>query len=165
MRTPDQIHSLVDSLRRSHAEKDERQRNVRDVRSGEIDTVVPGSMPDAWPRPIVANMIDTTARDIAEVMGVMPAINCSNSVMTSERAKKFSSKRTKIAHHYIGVSKLEAGKMVEFCDHYSTYGEAVFAIVPDFQRKTPVLVVENPIGAYPEFDLFSQLKSFTRVWR
>lgn len=165
MRTPDQIHSLVDSLRRSHAEKDERQRNVRDVRSGEIDTVVPGSMPDAWPRPIVANLIDTTARDIAEVMGAMPAINCANSVMTSERAKKFSSKRTKIAHHYIGASRLEAGKLVEFCDHYSTYGEGIFAVVPDYVRKMPILVVENPIGAYPEFDLFSQLKSFTRVWR
>lgn len=164
-RTLDQIHSLVDSLRRANAERDQRQKDVRDVRSGEIDTVVPGSMPEAWPRPIVANMIDVTARDIAEVMGVMPAINCTNSVMTSNRAKKFSSKRTKIAYHYTHASKLESGKQVEFCDHYSTYGMAIYSIEPDFVRKTPIIRVDNPIGAYPEIDLFGNLKSFTRVWR
>lgn len=164
-RTPDQIHAMVESLRRANADKDQRQKDVRDVRSGEIDTVIPGSMPDAWPRPIVANAIDTSARDIAEVMGVMPAINCNNSVMTSNRAKKFSSKRTKIANHYITISRLEAGKQVEFCDHYNTYGMGIYSVEPDFVRKMPIIRVDNPIGAYCEFDLFSQLKSFTRVWR
>ena len=163
-RSHDQIHALVESMRLANHDRDLRQKNVRDVRSGEIDTVVPQSMPDAWPKPIVANVIDTTARDIAEVMGVMPAINCTNGIMTSQRAKKFSGKRTKIASHYITVSRLEAGKQVEFCDQYSTFGMAVYSVEPDFENKTPVIRVESPIGCYPEMDIFGNLRSFTKVW-
>lgn len=165
VRTPTEIHSKVESLRRAHSDRDQRQKDVRDVRSGDIEHVVPGSMPDAWPKPIVANAIDTTGRDISEVMGVMPAINCTNGVMTSDRAKKFSSKRTKVAHHYIAVSRLEAGKQIEFCDHYNTYGMAVYSVEPDFSRSTPIIRIENPISAYPEYNLFGVLQSYTRVWR
>ncbi len=165
VRTPAEIHSKVESLRRANSDRDQRQRDVRDIRSGDIEHVVPGSMPDAWPKPIVANAIDTTARDISEVMGVMPAINCTNGVMTSNRAKKFSSKRTKIAQYYIEASRLEAGKQIEFCDNYNTYGMAVYSVEPDFERKTPVIRVENPISAYPEYNLFGILQSYTRVWR
>ncbi len=165
VRTPTEIHSKVEALRKANSERDQRQKDVRDVRAGNIEQVVPGSMPDAWPKPIVANAIDTTARDISEVMGVMPAVNCTNSVMTSARAKKFSSRRTQIAQHYIQVSRLEAGKQIEFCDHFNTYGMAVYSIEPDFERQTPVIRIENPISAYPEYNLFGVLQSYTRVWR
>ena len=66
--TIDKVSQKVESLRRAAADRDQRQRDVHDVRSGDIDTVMPGAMPDAWPKPIVANMIDTSARDMAEVM-------------------------------------------------------------------------------------------------
>lgn len=165
VRTPTEIHTKVEALRKANSERDQRQKDVRDVRAGNIEQVVPGSMPDAWPKPIVANAIDTTARDISEVMGVMPAINCVNSVMTSARAKKFSSRRTKVAQHYIQVSRLEAGKQIEFCDHFNTYGMAVYSIEPDFERMTPVIRIENPISAYPEYNLFGVIQSYTRIWR
>jgi hypothetical protein len=165
MRTPSQIFNKVEALRKAHSDRDQRQKDVRDIRAGDIEQVVPGSMPDAWPKPIVANAIDTTARDISEVMGAMPAINCTNSIMTSARAKKFSSKRTKIAQHYVLVSRLEAGKQIEFCDYYNTYGMAVYSVEPDFDRMTPIIRVENPISAYPEYNIFGVLQSYTRVWR
>jgi len=161
----DVIHKKVQALRDAARDRDQRHKDVHDVRSGDIDTVVPGSMPDAWPRPVVANMIDATARDLSEVMGQMPAVNCTNSLQTSDRSKKFSSRRTKIAAHYIIASQLQSGMQVEFCDFYTTYGMAIYSVEPDFENKTPIIRVENPMGVYPEFDLFRRLKSYTKVWR
>lgn len=163
--TLDQIQKKVQSLRQAARVRDQRHRDVHDVRSGDIQNMIPGSMPDAFPKPIIANLIDTSARDIAEVMGVMPAINCTNSLQTSDRSRKFSSKRTKIANHFALVSRLPAGKQVEFCDHYSTFGMAVYSVEPNFDLKMPIIRVESPMGVYPEFDLFGRLRSYTKVWR
>lgn len=160
----DRIHAKVEALRDSQSERDQRNRDVHDVRSGDIDTVIPGAMPDPFPKPVVANEIDVNARDIAEVMGQMPSVNCSNSLQTSDRSKKFSSKRTKIAHYYMQVSNLAAGEQIKYCDHYSSYGFSVYSVEPDFEKRTPRIRVENPMGGYPEFDLFGQLRSYSRVW-
>jgi hypothetical protein len=161
----DQITGKVESLRRAAADRDQRMRDVHDVRSGDIDTVVPGSMPDAWPKPIVANLIDTSARDMSEVMGTMPSVNCSTSITTTDKAKKFGTKKTKVANHYIQTSGLGAGRQVTLADHYITYGMAIYTIEPDFENKRPHIRVENPMGVYPETDMFGQLKSYSKVWR
>lgn len=159
------IFAKVEALRRAAADRDQRHRDVHDVRSGDIDTVIPGSMPDAWPKPIVANLIDTSARDLAEVMGTMPSVNCSTGILTTDKAKKVSSKKTKVANYYIQASGLNAGKQVELADHYTTYGLAIYSIEPDFVDKRPHIRVENPMGVYPETDMFGRLKSYTKVWR
>lgn len=161
----DVIHKKVNALRDAARERDQRHRDVHDIRSGQVDTVIPGAMPDAWPRPVIANMIDAVARDKSEVMGQMPAVNCTNSLQTSDRSKKFSSKRTKIANHYLLASRLQAGKQIEFCDHYETFGMAVYSVEPDFERQTPVIRIEHPQGVYPEFGLFGELRSYTKLWR
>jgi len=165
MLTYDQVTRKVEALRQAARDRDQRMKDVHDVRSGDIDTVIPGAMPDPWPRPITANSIDTSARDLAEVMGQMPAINCTNSLQTSDRSRKFSSKRTKVANHYVIQSNLTRGKQVEFCDHFNTYGMAIYSVEPDFDNKCPILRVENPMGVYPELDLFGRLRSYTKVWR
>lgn len=159
------ITHKVEALRRAAADRDQRQRDVHDVRSGDVDNVVPGSMPDAWPKPIVANLIDTSARDVAEVMGAMPSINCSTGILTTDKAKKFSSKKTKVANYYVQASGLNAGKQITLADHYITYGMAIYVIEADFEDKRPHIRVENPMGVYPEFDIFGHLKSYTKVWR
>jgi len=161
----EQIFQKVEALRRANQDADQRARDVHDVRSGDIESVMPGSMPDAWPKPIVANMIDTAARDIAEVMGQMPSINCASGVMTTDKAKRFSSKRTKIANHYVQNSRLQAGKQITFFDYYNSYGMAVYVVEPDFEDQVPRIRVENPMGAYPEFDLWGRVKSYSRIWR
>lgn len=165
MRNIENIASRVESLRRAYADRDQRHRDVHDVRSGDIDTVVPGSMPDAWPKPIVANLIDTSARDVAEVMGTIPSINCACGTMATDKAKKFASKKTKIANHYIQASGLTAGRQVTLADYYTTYGMAIYVVEPDFKAKRPHIRVENPMGVYPEFDMFGRVKSYTKVWR
>src|SRR5258707_2454265 len=161
----EQVAMKVESLRRSAAGRDQRMRDVHDVRSGEIDTVMPGAMPDAWPKPIVANLIDTSARDFAETMGTMPSINCSAGVITTDKSKKFMAKRTKIANHYVQSRKLQNGHQVEFCDYYNTYGMGIYVIEPDFEDKMPRIRVENPMGVYPEMDLYGRIRSYTKVWR
>lgn len=164
-RTLDEVTRKVQSLKDAARDRDQRQRDLRDIRSGDIDTVMPGSMPEPFPYPVVANMIDLDARDKSEVMGQMPSINCTNSLQTSDRSKKFSSRRTKVATHYTLVSRLEAGEQIKFCDYYNSYGMAAYIVEPDFQRKTPVIRVENPLGAYPEFDIFGNLRSYSRIWQ
>lgn len=164
-RTLESIFQRVEALRRASADRDQRNRDVHDVRSGDIDNVVPGSMPDAWPKPIVANLIDTSARDMAEVMGVMPSINCATGVLTTDKAKKFSSKKTKIANHYVQSSKLNAGSQVEISDHYLTYGMGVYVVEPDFENKRPHIRVENPLGVYFETNMFGHTVSMTKVYK
>lgn len=159
------IAAKVEALRRAASDRDQRMRDVHDVRSGDIDTVIPGAMPDAWPKPIVANLVDTSARDFAEMMGTMPSINCSAGVTTTDKAKKYSGKRTKIANHYVIESKLSSGYQVEFCDHYTTYGMGIYVVEPDFATKTPRIRVENPMGVYPEVDLYGRIRSYTKIWR
>jgi hypothetical protein len=163
--TLDNIYSKVESLRRAAADRDQRHRDVHDVRSGDIDTVIPGSMPDAWPKPIVANLVDTSARDMAETMGVMPSVNCTTSIMSTAKSKQFNSKKTKIANWYLIQSKLYAGMQITAADNYLTYGLAIYVIEPDFNDKRPHIRVENPMGVYPECDLYGRLRSYTKVWR
>jgi len=159
-----EVANKVTKLRFAARARDQRNKDLRDIRSGDVDTIIPGAMPDAWPKPIVANLIDTTARDIAETMGVMPSVNCSSGIITSAAAKKFSALRTKMAHYWVQRSGLPSGKQVEWCDSYNSYGMGVYCVEPDFEAKMPVIRVENPMGVYPEFDLFGRLKSYTKVW-
>jgi len=164
-RSLEEVTRKVQALKDAARDRDQRQRDLRDIRSGDIDTVIPGAMPEPWPYPVVANMIDTVARDTSEVMGQMPAINCTNSMQTSDRSKKFSSRRTRIASHYVLCSRLAAGEQVKFCDYYLSYGMGIYIVEPDVERKTPIIRVENPIGAYPELDVFGNLRSYSRCWR
>lgn len=163
--TIENVAMKVESLRRAAADRDQRMRDVHDVRSGDIDTVIPGAMPDAWPKPIVANLIDTSARDFAETMGGMPSINCSAGVITTDKSKKYMAKRTKIANHYVQSSMLQHGHQVEFCDYYNTYGMGIYVVEADFEDKMPRIRVENPMGVYPEIDLYGRVRSYTKVWR
>lgn len=163
-RTFEDLKRRVESLRTASAERDARWNDVYSVRSGDTDSVMPGSMPEAWPKPIVANLIDTSARDMAEVMGAMPSINCSAGTMTTNKAKLFSSKRTKIANHYVQCSGLDAGRQVTAADHYTTYGMVIYCIEADFENKRPYIRVENPMGTYIERDLFGRVKSYSKVW-
>lgn len=159
-----EIHRKVDRLRRAHWERDERMMNVQDVRSGKLDNIMPGVMPDSWPKPIVANMIDVAARGMAETMANMPSINCTSGVMTSDRAKKFTAKRTKIVNWYVYSSHLDV-RQVNLCDHYNTFGMGIYIVEPDLVNGHPRIRVESPLHAYPEIDVWGKIQSFTRTWR
>lgn len=158
------VAKRVEALRRFYAERDARHMTVYDVRTGKIDNVMPGTMPDIWPKPIVANAIDVAARQMAENLAPLPAINCANGVVTSERQRKYVAKKTKIAHSYVDHSQLRS-KMTQGCDWYLSYGSLPFVVEPDFEAGCPRIRIENPMKAYPQFDLSGKVISFTKVWR
>lgn len=158
------IAARVEALRRDAVERDQRHQTVFDARSQKIDNIAPGSMPDAWPRPITANIIDTSARQLAENLAPLPSINCAPGVVTSERQKKMVAKRTKVAYSYIIDSNLKA-KMPEACDWYLMYGSFAFVVEPDFREGRPRIRVQSGMKAYPEFDLAGRVRSYTHVWR
>lgn len=158
------VAKRVEGLRRFYQERDSRHMTVYDVRTGKIDNVMPGTMPDIWPKPIVANAIDIACRQMAENLAPLPAINCANGVVSSERQRKRVAKRTKIAHSYVDSSNLPS-KMTQGCDWYLSYGSMPFVVEPDFEAGMPRIRIENPMKTYPQFDLAGKVISFTKVWR
>lgn len=158
------IARRVKALRASNAERDSRYHELYDIRRGKLEDVMPGSMPDAWPKPIVANWIDTSARQLAENLAPLPAINCATGVMASFTARKFAGKRTKIAYSYVDESELKRHAPTA-CDWYISYGMMPIIVEPDFVKGRPRLRYDSPMKAYPQWDLHGKLISYTKIWR
>jgi len=131
------------------------------VRKGNINKVFPGLFPDDYPKPMVANFIDIAARDVSEVIAPLPAFNCSSTNSVSDRARQKADKRTMIAAGYRDQSRLQT-QMFTGADRYVTFGVLPILVEIDYERKTPVINIDDPIGAYPDFDRFGRLVSYTK---
>lgn len=156
-----EIYDKARRLQTASSDIDQRWQDVRAARRGDLDQVFPDLVSEEWPKPIVANFIDTVARDLAEIVAPLPTFNCSSSTMQSDAARKFADKRTKIAMHYVTCSKLE-NQMQWGADHYFSYGIAVFYVEPDYKDKVPRINVEEPVGGYPEFDRWGRIRTYTK---
>lgn len=155
---------IVDKCRRlqmAHRATEQRWHDVRAARRGDLDQIFPDLVSEEWPKPIVANFVDTVARDLSEIVAPLPSFSCTSSTMMSDTARKFADKRTKIAMHYVTCSKLEV-QMQWGADHYFSYGLGVFYIEPDFEDKTPRINVEEPVGGYPEWDRWGRVRTYTK---
>ena len=95
-----QISARVDNLVYRASERDARQQDVLAVRKGKIASVYPDFFPEGVDANVVANFIDIVARDLSEVMAPLPAVNCSAANQSSDRARAFADKRTRIASNY-----------------------------------------------------------------
>ena len=161
MLTMDQIGARVQTLRyRAHG-RDQRNGDVQMVRQGKISQVYPNFFPDGIDQNVVANFIDIVARDLAEVMAPLPAVNCSAANQTNDRARKFADTRTRIASNYFNHSDLQV-QMYNGADMYITYGFLPFIIELDEEAKLPRIRLENPVGAYPEFDRYGRCVAFAK---
>lgn len=156
-----QIAARVESMKRRYAERDSRMANVLAVRQGNIDKVFPDFFPEALPYPMVANFIDVAARDLAEVLAPLPSFNCSTVNVNSERAKAVAEKRTQIANFYIQNSRLNT-QMYTGADWFLTFGFLPFVVEIDEENRTPRIRLDNPLGAYPEFDRYGRLVAYAR---
>ena len=157
----EQIASRVESLRFRNRERDARNLDVLAVRKGQISQVYPDFFPEGVDANVVANFIDVVARDLSEVMAPLPAINCSAANSVSDKARSFADKRTRIASNYFSHSDLSV-QMYSGADWYITYGFVPFMIELDEESKLPRIRVENPIGAYPEFDRYGRCTAFAK---
>ena len=161
MLSMDQIGARVQTLRyRAHG-RDQRNGDVQMVRQGKISQVYPNFFPDGIDQNVVANFIDIVARDLAEVMAPLPAINCSAVNSTNERARVFADTRTRIANNYFVNSDFQV-QMYNGADMYITYGFLPFVIELDEEAKLPRIRLENPVGAYPEFDRYGRCVAFAK---
>ena len=157
----EQVVARVESLRYRNHERDARNLDVLAVRKGKIAQVYPNFFPEGVDANVVANFIDIVARDLSEVMAPLPAVNCSAANQVSDRARTFADKRTRIASNYFQHSDL-AVQMYSGADWYLTYGFVPFIIELDDEAKLPRIRIENPIGAYPEFDRYGRCVAFAK---
>jgi len=159
--TIQQVVSRVQALRYRNTSRDMRNGDVQMVRQGKISQVYPNFFPDGIDQNVVANFIDIVARDLAEMIAPLPAINCSAVNQTSDRARTFADKRTRIAANYFRHSELEVN-MYNGADMFITYGFLPFIIELDEEAKLPRIRLENPVGAYPEFDRYGRCIAFVK---
>ena len=156
-----QVFARVESLRYLNGERDQRNLDVLAVRKGKIAEVYPDFFPEGVDSNVVANFIDIVARDLSEVMAPLPAINCSAANAVTDRARRFADTRTRIAANYFSHSDL-AVQMYQGADWYLTYGFLPFVVELDEEAKLPRIRIENPLGAYPEFDRYGRCVAFAK---
>jgi len=157
----EQVAARVQSLRYRNTERDGRNLDVLAVRKGKIAEVYPDFFPAGVDANVVANFIDIVARDLSEVMAPLPAVNCSAANQTSDKARQFADKRTRIASNYFQHSDLSV-QMYSGADWYITFGFVPFIVELDEESKLPRIRIENPVGAYPEFDRYGRCVAFVK---
>jgi hypothetical protein len=137
-------------------------RDVLSVRQGDISKVYPAMFSEDYAKPLVANIIDVSARDLAEAMAPLPSFNCSAANMVSDSARKAADLRGRIANYYIDKSELGI-QMYTGADWYNTYGQLIARVELDYDDNNPIIQLINPFGAYPELDRFGRCLSLTQI--
>ena len=162
MLTVKEVTAKVARLQTKYAARDGRMRDVLSVRQGDISKVYPSMFSDDYPKPLVANIIDVAARDLAESMAPLPSFNCSASNTVSDTARKAADLRGRIANYYVDRSELGV-QMYTGADWYNTYGMLIARVELDYDDSNPIIKLINPFGAYPEIDRFGRCLSLTQI--
>lgn len=145
------IFAKCQSLVQHYSRRDKETHTVRAVRRGDFESIAPGSFSEDFPAPIIANQIDTMARDMSATLSPLPSFNCLPSSILNDRSKNFAEKRTKIAHYYVESSNLQA-QMPDAVDSYHGYGMFVGEVRPDPKNKCPKIKMLDGGFAYPTWD-------------
>jgi hypothetical protein len=159
-----QVSNKLDSLKRAAVARDARMTDILAVRSGHMESIAPDLFPEGFAKPMVANFIDVVARDLAELLAPLPSINCTSIDINSDAAKRRADKRTLIANNYIYSSGLE-NQMYYGADWFLSYGFMPIVVEPDFAERVVRIRVENPMGAYPEYDRYGRCVSYSKVYK
>lgn len=145
------VFARVEALKNKYSGRDGRATQVRYVREGDFDRIAPDLFSDEWPRPTVANLIDTMSRDFAASLAPLPTFSCSATSMINQTARDFADKRTKIANNYVQFSNL-ASQNIDGADGYNCYGLYALRVEPDFDAKLPRMRVLDGATVYPLWD-------------
>ena len=162
MLTVKEVTAKVARLQTKYAARDARMRDVLSVRQGDISKVYPSMFSDEYPKPLVANIIDVAARDLAESMAPLPSFNCSAANTVSDTARKAADLRGRIANYYVDRSELGV-QMYTGADWYNTYGMLIGRVELDYENEEPMIKMINPFGTYPEIDRFGRCLSLTQI--
>ena len=157
----EQIAMKVHALKLKYSDRDSRMADILEIRRGNMINVAPEYFPEGMSKPMIANFIDVAARDISEVLAPLPSFNCQTTNITSDRAKKNADTRTLIANNYVQFARLQT-QMYTGADYYGTYGFLPIVVEPDTENRLPRIRIENPIGAYPEFDRYGRIVAYSK---
>jgi hypothetical protein len=158
------IAGKVDSLQKHYHNRDARMNDILAVRRGQISSVYPDFFPEGFSKPMIANFVDVAARDMAEILAPLPSFNCITQNVNSEAEKKRLEKRTMIVNNYMQFSNMQS-QMYTGADWYLSYGFLPFVIEADIDTRMPRIRVDNPLSAYPEFDRWNRLQSYTKIYK
>lgn len=159
-----QIAVKVEALKRRNLSRDARMADILEVRRGNLVNVFPEMFPEGATKAMVANFVDVAARDVSEVLAPLPSFNCTTTDNSSDRAKKSADIRSLIVNNYVQASRLQT-QMYQGADWYGTYGFLPIIIEADWENNLPRIRVENPLGAYPEYDRYGRVVSYTKRYK
>lgn len=132
---------LYEQLKTANSKRSEANERVAQVRRGQLPDGMAEFFPSNWPAHITANMVDTAARDMGEVLGELPTVRC-RPASSSDNASQKAARRTKIALGYIEQSGLQR-HMYAACDRLVTFTTLPFIVEPDFEIGGPVIRVAS----------------------
>lgn len=159
------IAGRVQMARARCHERDRNHQRIIAMRQGKYEEVAPGLFNTAeFDQPLVANLIDTTARDVAEVMAPLPTFNCQSASLSNSSDQRRQDTRAAIANAYVQASKLQK-QMFGGADRYNTFGFLAYIVEPDAERQTPVIRVGTHHGAYYAKDYVGRVKEYFEVYR
>jgi hypothetical protein len=153
----DEIKDNYDRYRQMYSDRDTRMEQVLLVRKGRMRDVFPDLFPDGpFENPIVANMVDISARDLSEVIAPLPAFNCNSPSMVSEKERKKADKREEIVNGIIDFSDIQT-QMFTAADRYVTYGFVPAQVEVDLEHNMPRIRFLDSYGCYPIIDRFGKV--------
>ena len=156
----DEIKNTYDRYRKSFDDRDQRMAQVLLVRQGKMRDVYPDLFPDGpFENPIVANMVDIAARDLAEVIAPLPSFSCTSTSMVSEEKRKKADKRGEIVNGIVNFSDLQS-QMFTAADRYVTYGFVSAQVEIDVDENMPRIKFFDSIGSYPVIDRYGRVTCF-----
>jgi len=153
----DEIKDNYDRYRQMYSDRDTRMEQVLLVRKGRMRDVFPDLFPDGpFENPIVANMVDISARDLSEVIAPLPAFNCNSPSMVSDKERKKADKREEIVNGIIDFSDMQT-QMFTAADRYVTYGFVPAQVEVDLEHNMPRIRFLDSYGCYPIIDRFGKV--------
>ena len=156
----EEIKNHYDRYRRMYDDRDQRMNQVLQVRQGKMRDVYPDLFPDGpFENPIVANMVDIAARDLAEVIAPLPSFSCTSTSMSTETARKKADKRGEIVNGIVNFSDLQT-QMFNAADRYVTYGFVPAQVEIDLEARMPRIKYFDALGSYPVVDRYGRVQMF-----
>jgi hypothetical protein len=164
VRSAKQIADRVQVIRSRNAKRDIDYMRLIAIRKGDYESVAPGLFNTTeFDRPLVANLIDTTARDIAEVMAPLPAFNCTAQNMSNKSDVDRTALRGQIANGYVQSSRLQ-DQSYQGTDRYGSFGFMAYIVEPDFAEQMPVIRIGDVVTAHYTKDYRGRTVEYFEVY-
>lgn len=153
------IAGRVQMARARNAQRDEENRRLIAIRRGDYESVAPGLFSPEFPKPLIANLIETTARDIAEVMAPLPTVSCPAATLSNDTDVNRQDLRSAIANAYVQHSRLQDQRFGG-ADRFNSFGFMAYCVEPDFVEQMPLIKISsNPTAGYAQ-DFRGRVKEF-----